>query len=260
MSTKKEVSTPKGGELALPQDWEAQLAAQANEAAASVRPTSSTISLRSGIVSYQGVQAPNNALDLVIIDFAHEHTLYLSKYDPDNIASPDCYALAPGNAAVADIIPAENVPNPPSPTCGECPKLKWGSDPNGGRGKACQQRYRLIAIPVSALDSADTLLAAEVATIKLPVTSGKVWSQYVSTVASLHKRPEWAVVTKLGAKPDPKTQFKATFEVVNAIDFESKPELYSALMTKRTMAQDVLLQGYDLDAKPADPKSDAKYA
>jgi len=260
MTAKKDIATPKGGEVALPSDWEAALAAQAAETATNVRPTSSTISLRSGIVSYQGVQAPDNKLDIVIIDFAQEHTFYKSKYDPDNVSSPDCFALAGAGVDVADITPADNVPNPESESCGSCPMLKWGSSLNGGRGKACQQRYRLIAIPASALSSADAVLSAEAAIVKLPVTSGKVWSQYVSTVAATVKRPEWAVVTTLSAKPDTKSQFKATFEVNSLVDFENNPALYKALMDKKGLVRDALFQGYDLSRETEQAKDGTKYS
>jgi hypothetical protein len=260
MATKKqEVAEATGGEVAIPQDWQAALAAEAKATASNVRPASSTISLRSGIVSYQGTQAPDNKLDVVIIDFAQEHTLYKTKYDPDNVSSPDCYAVASAGVELKDMTPGDNVANPESTNCGDCPMLKWGSSLNGGRGKACQQRFRLIAIPAGALSSADEILSAEAAIVKLPVTSGKVWSQYISTVASLHKRPEWAVVTTLSAKPDPKTQFKATFEVNSLIDFDATPELYKALMDKKGMVQSTLLAGYDTAGEAEPTNENAKY-
>jgi hypothetical protein len=250
--TKKEVETTTGGEVGQVVDWQAEMAAAATASAANVRPVSSTISLKSGIVSYQGTPAPDNKLDVVIIGFAQEHALYRSKYDADNVTPPDCYALADGGVAIADITPADNVASPESPSCGGCPMLEWGSSLNGGRGKACQQRYKLIAVPASAMESPDALLAAEVATIKLPVTSGKIWGQYIQTVASIHSRPEWGVVTTIGAKPDAKTQFKAVFEVSALIDFDHSPELFTALRKKQTMARDVLMQGYDLSTKADD--------
>ena len=259
--SKKDVATTGGNEVALPQDWQAALAEQAGESVANVRPTSSVISLRSGIVSYQGVQAPENKLDVVVIDFAHERTLYLDKYDPDNPSNPSCYALTHGSTAFEDMVAADNVPSPESPSCKDCPRNKWGSSLTGGRGKACQERYKLICIPASALENADSVLAAEAATMKLPVTSGKVWSQYISTVASLHKRPEWAVVTTVSAKPDPKTQFKAVFEVAQLIDFENQPQLYKALTDKKGLVRDALLQGYDMSGGDTpDVNADAKYA
>lgn len=257
----KELKKNEGGEVALPKDWQEELAQKAADSSASVRPTSSVISLKAGIVSVQGIQAPDNKLDLVIIDFAQEHTLYKTKWDPDNVSPPDCYAIAPGEADLKDIIPAENVPNPEATGCDICPMLKWGSDLNGGKGKACKQHYKLIAIPADALDSSDTVLSAEAAVIKLPVTSGKVWAQYVQMVSALHKRPPWAVLTTLSAVPDVKTQFKATFNLAGLVDFEKNPELYTAIQTKIGLVNKALMQGYDLDAQPAsEPNKDAKYA
>lgn len=265
MSKNKEVAEAAKSGVALPQDWQSELAKKANESAANVRPASSVISLKSGIVSYQGVQAPDNKLDVVIIGFAQEHTYYGAKYDPDNVSSPDCYALAPSDMEERDIIPAENVENPQNADCHSCPQLQWGSqmrDGKPGKGKACQQRYRLIAIPASALTSAETVLGAEAAIIKLPVTSGKVWAQYLQTVASVYKRPEWGVITTVSAKPDVRTQFKAVFTVADVVDFEGMPELYPAITQKIGLVTGALMKGYDLSGEAAsdEPNASAKHA
>ena len=260
---KNEIAEVKtGGEVALPSNWQEELAGAAKQSAANVRPTSSSIRMKSGILTYQDVAVPNNALDVIVIAFAQEHTFYKDKWDADNPSNPDCFAVVESSVEMQDIIPSSAVDDPQAESCGECPMLEWGSSLTGGRGKACQQRYRLLCIPAGAMNSADEVLSAEVATLKLAVTSGKVWSQYLQTITALHQRPEWAVVTTIGAKPDPKTQFKATFEVAQAIDFAAHPELYQAIQKKREMSQSTLLLGYDMSsgeekAAPKTSKADA---
>lgn len=255
---KKEVAETSGGDLAIPTDWQAQMAAKAQEGSATVRPSSSVISLRSGIVSYQDVQAPNNELPVVFLAFAQEHTYYDTEYDPDNPSSPTCYSIGEAGTDPDEMIPATNVEDPQADVCGDCPQFKWGSA-NKGRGKACQQRFKLLAIPATALESAEAILSAEVATVKLPVTSGKVWAAYVQKVATLQGRPIWGVVTTISAKPDPKTQFKASFVDAKLVDFEASPELYMAIQKKIEMSSGILFQGYEPPSdKDDEPTKDNK--
>jgi hypothetical protein len=89
------------------------------------------------------------------------------------------------------------------------------------------------------------VLAAEVAIMKLPVTSVKVWGNYVNTVASLNRRPPFALVTEVGTIPDAKSQFKLTFKALSALS----DDVLSAIMEKRKAVQPTLLKGYDPSAE-----------
>jgi hypothetical protein len=238
-------------------NWTDEMAKYAVAVAKQETPSSSSISLRSGVLSYQGQPVPNNKLNVVILDYAYENTLYDGKYDPNNVRSPICFAIHMPDDPTK-MSPHEMSEEPQHETCEGCPNMKWGSDPGGGRGKACQERRRLIMIPATAAETPDGILAAEVAIMKLPVTSVKLWGQYVNTIATLNRRPPFALITTVGTVPNAKSQFNVTFAQQSAL-----PDgVMGAIMQKREAVRSTLLKGYDPstdDAKPADNGKAKKY-
>ena len=64
---------------------------------------------------------------------------------------------------------------------------------------------------------ADTIAGKEVVGIRPPVTSVKLFSNYVQGIANVSKRPLSTVITRIKLVPDAKTQFKMTFELVGDI-------------------------------------------
>lgn len=228
-------------------NWADEMAKHAVAVAKQEVPSSGYISLKAGVLSYGGAAVPNNKLDVVILDYAMENTYYEGKYDPNNVRSPVCFALQRGNEE--DMAPHPMSAKPQATTCAECPNLKWGSDPNGGRGKACQERRRLIMIPAATQESPDKVLSAETAIMKLPVTSVKLWANYVATVATLNKRPPFGLVTQIGTQPNPKSQFNVTFTAVAALP----DNVMAAVMQKREACVSTLMKGYD----PADEEGEA---
>lgn len=203
-------------------NWEERLQEEAREISKVERPTISNISLRSGIMTYMDEPVPNNSLDVVVLASCIEQSYYSGDFDPDNIVPPDCFALAPPGAE-QEMAPHEAVPEPQSEKCVTCKQFKWGS--GRGRGKACGTRRRLIIIPASALENPDSLESAEMALIKVAVTSVKNWASYVNQVAAQYRRPPWGVVTTISVKPDAKTQFKVNFATKGVIDFELLPKI-----------------------------------
>lgn len=237
----------------LPVNWQEEMAAHAQASAEMVKPESSTISLRGGIVSYSGTPVPDNKLQVIVLGFIHEHNFYDHAYDADNPGSPECFAFG---TDFSEMAPHENAEDPQSTVCAGCPNLEWGS--GNGRGKACQQRVRLMCVPATGIDSVQQLLSAEVAIIKLPVTSVKYWNQYIQQVAGMYKRPEWGVITEVSAEPDAKTQFKATFTPVAGVDFTDQPELYGAIQQKIELSQPILYRAYEPNAEVEKPKPKSK--
>lgn len=238
-------------------NWADEMARQAVAVAKQETPNSSSIRLSAGVLSLGGQPVPQNKLEVVILDYALEHTYYEEKYNPNQIRHPACFAIGP--VSDADVLaPHPNSAKPQAATCAACPKMKWGSDPNGGRGKACQERRRLIMIPANATESADKVLGAETATMKLPVMSVKFWANYVNTVAALNKRPPHALITVVGTQPNPKSQFNVTFTAQSALP----DNILGAIMEKRAACQETLLKGYDVaeeEAAEAAPAKKGKY-
>jgi hypothetical protein len=99
-----------------------------------------------------------------------------------------------------------------------CPKDQWGSAANGGKGKACAEKRRLLVMTADSIDTVETVNLGEVAALRTPVTSVRGFATYLQKVASATKRPLSAVVTRISVVPDAKTQFKLQFDFVRAID------------------------------------------
>lgn len=220
-------------------NWESQLAAEAQAAAANERPPISSITLKSGIMKYMGEKVPGNNLDVVIVADTEEHLLYTTAYDADNISPPTCFAQGMSGE---DLVPHETVPDKPAATCDECHFFAWGSDPKGGRGKACKEVRKLAIIPASALSNPSTIADAEIAVLRIPVTSVKHLAKYIISCAA-KGRPLWSMVTNISVEPDDRTQFKVNFAPKEAIQAS---ECFGPLNELRDLAVKILLTPYDL--------------
>ena len=132
----------------------------------------------------------------------------------------------------------------------------WGSDPNGGRGKACKEIRKLAVLPVSALSSPEAIAKAELALLKLPVTSVRNWKSYVNLVAATYNLPHYAIITTVAPQPHPKNQFEITFSPVGIV----ADEYMDAIIARIDAVYDVLTQPYDknVDTPKVQPQKDSK--
>ena len=245
-------ATLQAGALALPADLAAELAAEAKDAAAKERPSVGRISLKSGVMSFGGAPVAGNAMDAIIVGGAYRNVYYSGRYDPDHIVNPDCFALADDDEGME---PHENVNSPQHENCAGCPMGQWGSDPNGGRGKACKQTRRLILLPADVLDQEDVpaaILASELAIVDVPVTSVKNYANLVNTLSATINLPVWAVVTNLYVTPDARTQFKLNFTAMRPA---GGAEILQALKKRRDEALRIALTPYDGSGGEADPEA-----
>lgn len=241
------------GAIALPEDLAAELALEAKDAAAKERPSVGRFSLKSGVMSYGGNPIPGNNLDVIIVGGAYRNVFYSGRYDPDNIVNPDCFALADEDDGME---PHENVSSPQHENCAECEKGQWGSDPNGGRGKACKQTRRLIVMPADVLESEDpaaAILASELAIVDVPVTSVKNYANLVNSLAATINLPVWAVVTNLLVVPDARTQFKLNFTAMRPA---GDADVLRSLKKRRDEALRIALTPYQGTGGEADPEAD----
>jgi hypothetical protein len=217
---------------------EQQLAEYATEASAKERPSVSSISLRGGIMTYEGDAYPDNELTCIVVNHCFENRWYKGTFDPDNIDSPQCFAISMNKE---DLVPHPNA-DAQAEVCNKCSKNEWGSDPRpNSRGKACKEIRRLALIPYVPELSPENVGDTEVAILKLPVTSVKNWSNYVNKVGASMKRPPWSVITKIKVVPDQKTQFKVTFDCPGAVD----TALLTGLNNKREAVLPLLTAPYD---------------
>lgn len=232
-------------------NYEEQLAAMAVEEAQRERPSGMNIGTRAGVLTYNGQPVPGNKLDVIIVASTHANMYYDKVYDPDHPVNPVCWAYGDDEHGMT---PAPEVPNPISEACDGCPKNAWGSDerPGGGRGKACQNRRTLALIPAGT--GANDVATAEVAVLKLPVTSGNAFKMYAQKCSTLHKRPTIGMITQISTVPDQKSQFKITFTDMKPI----VPAMLPDLMAKSKAAIDAIRPAYDPNPEEPAPVEEGK--
>lgn len=232
-------------------NWEEKLAQEAKDVAKLERPPLSKIGFRSGVMTYMGEAVKDNELECIVAAYAFERVLYDSKYDPDKITPPDCYALASPQES-ANMAPYDNVPNPRSEECEDCTFGTW----DGNTPPMCKQRRRLIILPKSVANDPEKVATAEMAIMSIPVTSIKHWGKYVNSVAARTQRPYWSVLTKVKLVPHPKHQFHVHFEEIGLLS----NELLGAIQAVNETAMQIALQPYEMNvAKDEGKKKSAKY-
>lgn len=223
----------------------AERAAKAKKTEASVA-TGSFISMKGGILSFMGNAVPDNKLRVVVVDAIMENDLFVGKFDPNSPQSPVCYAFGRDEDEMA---PHEAVASPECDRCQGCPHNEWGSA-DTGKGKACKNVRRLALITEDALDGGvEGIADAEVAYLKLPVTSVKAWAGFVSQLAATNK-PPLAFVTELSVVPDATSQFKVQFKAVEEID---DGDLLGALLEKADVVEQQIIFPYQVIEAPAKP-------
>lgn len=202
-----------GTDLAVSPELAQELAQFANDDAALERPALSTISLRSGVMQYLDTPVDGNEMDVVVVGWSFERSYYSTAFDADNIVPPDCFALS---LTGKDMGPDKDYGF--GTVCETCEHNQWGTARGGkGKGKACGERRRLVVAPADIVKQG-TLEGAELAMLKVPVTSIKNWGTYINKLRSGLARPAWAVVTNIKVVPDAKTQFKVLFDLVEPIN------------------------------------------
>ena len=219
--------------------FEDELQKMASQSMIAERSTAGTVflSAKGGTLTYRDQPIAGNAIDVVIVASPVERLYYTQRYDPTNPAPPVCYALGP---TLTGLKPNVTAPEPQAEMCANCPKDQWGSAANGGKGKACAEKRRLLIMTADSIGSLDAIRVAEVAALRTPVTSVRGFATYLQTVASATKRPLSAVVTNISLVPDAKTQFKLQFkfvrvledlDIVKALIARGEQEMNNAIMT-----------------------------
>lgn len=231
----KKKATPTTGKQM--QNWDAELAKMAEISAgieASVGLGGNYIKTRGGQLEYNGGIIPDNKMNVIVLDHVLENAFYADRFDPDNPQPPSCFAIGRDAKTME---PHENSSDKQSNACEGCPMNEFGSA-DTGRGKACKNTRRLMLLPEDALDDIEN---AEVAFIKVPVTSVKAWAGYVRQLADTMKKPTLAVITQISLVPDPKHQFHMNFKLMGTID---DGESIGALIAKRQAGEQQLTAPY----------------
>jgi len=220
------------------QSWDEKLAKLAEISAGvedSVNLGGNYISLKGGVFSYNGGTIPGNKMNVIVLDHVLENVYYEGRYDPDNPQSPVAFALGRDEETLRWHEDSDE--RYAGELCKDSDINQWGSA-DTGRGKAAKNLRRLALITE---DSLEHIADADVAMLKIPVTSVKAWAGYVRSLADQLKRPPLAVVTEIGIIPDAKTQFKLTFKLIGTID---DGDTIGELIEKRDTVEQMLFAPY----------------
>jgi hypothetical protein len=229
--------------------WKEKMAMVTAQAAAMEAPKGGFLSFKSGRLSYDDTPIPGDKMNVVIIDFLLENGMFREKYNAMKPASPMCYAFG---REESELKPHPDCEEPQHTDCATCPNNEWGSDPEGGRGKACKNSRRIAVIPADTLLSGvDAIKKANVVMCKLPVTSIKIFSKYVNQIVKVLEKPPFAMVTELSLTPNPATIFQVNWKAVDEVRGD---DLLQALYEKHVATEKLLFQPYpkmEEDTAPA---------
>jgi len=173
--------------------WEEELAKEAKALSATEKLSGGRkfITHKDGTMSFAGAEVPDNELSVVILGVIHENQWYDEDYQAGEFQIPKCFAFG---TTEDEMEPHEKAVDPQHTSCEGCPLNEWGSA-DRGNGKACKNVRRFAMISASDLDDLEN---AEIAYLKLPVTSVKHWASYMKkTLEKVVQRPYWAVTTKI---------------------------------------------------------------
>lgn len=227
----------------LPVNWKEQMAEEARVVAKAFRPTVGQISTKSGILSYMDQPIPGNKLRCIVLAAIFENNYFEGKFDPKNPRNPICYAFGRTlpNGEPPEMIPFEAIREPKAATCAECEWSKWGSDSESpsGKGKRCKEIYKLALVPAASAEQ--DVGKAEVAILRVPVTSRKNFELFVNEAAAGFQRPTWGVIAEVSLVPDMRTQFQMKFASLEAISDVGLANLYPRIGP----AYDILMQKYE---------------
>lgn len=200
-------------------------------------------STRAGVLQFDDAPLPGNQMCVIIGAWCLENVYYEDAFDPDNRAPPTCFAFCKDPDLKDEMGPdpehlKDDAFTMQSDDCASCEQNQWGSAAKG-RGKACSNRRRLACLPAGTyvpqgrnggfelelIDDAEHFRSADEAYLKVPVMSGKGFDTYVRDVAEQFSKPLFAVYTRVFITPDPKSQFKINFELIEPVSDELIPVL-----------------------------------
>lgn len=226
-------------------NWDEELARQAQVGAAltSSSEGGKFFTMRAGVLKYDDAELPGNQICGIVVGWCLENVFYADKFDPDQKTPPTCFAFCKNPEDKDEMAPHEDVDKldvfeRQSDDCADCPQNQWGSAERG-RGKACSNRRRLAIIPAGTykslgknkgfelelFDDPEHFRKADIAYLKVPVTSGKNWDNYVKSLMEQMARPAHGVITVISVVPDDKSQFKVEFELEDRVPNELMGEV-----------------------------------
>ena len=143
-------------------------------------PSGYMISTKGKVFNLPNGSSSDGPLTCVVLDWATANTYFEGIYNPKDVKPPVCFAIS---AEPAKAAPSDKVPNKQAELCSDCPKNEWGSDPQGGKGKACKNTRRLLIVPIDATEKTPCWV------ISVSPTGLKYFDKYVNTLADMGTHP-----------------------------------------------------------------------
>ena len=264
----KEVAKRKSTEVA---DWRAGMAESAKAAVQSEETAASGggrfFSLRAGQLSFDDAALPGNQMACIILDSIFETTYYENDFDPESPSPPTAFAFGRDQATMR--WDAEHSdPEFAGKLCSESEVCQWGSAEKG-KGKAAKEIRRLAIIPggtykplgkgggfeLDLFDEEEPFRTADLAFMKVPVMSVKGFATYLKQVAEQFDRPLWGVYTRVYLEPDPKSQFRVKFELLEVMEDE---DILQVLFMRHKEAEKTIDFPYLPRSDEDEPKQNTK--
>lgn len=233
--------------------WAAQAKLYAQQAPVA-SGTGGSLSCKGGVFAI-GKEQLGTRLVAVVLDNVWLNTYFDTKWEDGKPTSPRCYAYG---RQQSDMVPHESMRNHmeyfypqtldrATGQIGACSTCKWNEYGTGntGRGKACQNREKLVVIPAGRFVQKGYSYDLELerstkwfqeqpsVNFSLPVTSVAGWRKYVQSVAATTGRPPFAVITVMECAPHPKWQTEVKFTMVEAIPQELEEVIIARHMEAR---------------------------
>lgn len=237
-------------------DFNAKLAEMAAKSSTLTNSTGGGkfFSTSAGVLKFDDSPLPGNQMAVIVIGHCLENVYYEGDYDPQAISPPTCFAFCKDPDLINEFGPPDDMDEAfeaQNDTCKGCWANEFGSAAKG-KGKACSNRRRLALLPAGTYDKNGELelfdelehyTECEEAYLKLPVMSGKGFDNYLKQVANQVGKPLFAVFTRIYLEPDPKSQFRVNFELIEDIDDE---EWLQALFAR----YETIMEGIDFPYAP----------
>lgn len=251
----KTVESPKEPGTAV-MTWKEKMAMVTAQAAAMEAPKGGFLSFKGGNMSYDDNLISGNKMSVVVVDFVLENVWYAEKYNPAKLSSPACYAFGRDEN---DLKPHPEAPRPQHTQCGIpgtdncCPLNEWGSDPEGGKGKACKNSRRIAIMDADSLSrGVEGIKKAGVIMCSIPSTSLKPFSTYVNQCVKVLEKPPFMMVTELSTKPHPTYLYQVHWKV---LDQTFGDDMGEALYNKHISVEKQMFNPYpSADEAPAATK------
>ena len=177
-----------GKDMMSPDDFRKGLAQSAVEESAREKSGGDItwLSTKDGKFALGDSKLPDE-IPVIVLGYIFENAAYDStiKWDPKNPQPPICFAL---DVDEDEMVPHDDSPDPQHDDCLSCELNEFGSDPDGGNGKACKNRRRLVLMDP---DDGDLMM------VRIPPTGIKNWRQHLKRLNNDHGLPPHGAVTTI---------------------------------------------------------------